>query len=172
MFELVKSCIQVKPFSSKLGGIIWEILLYDSSVYGVLWSILSVSTQLLHVRIFFLLVLLIISFVTFTWYLLRKFQDSYRSNYHGLKDIEDIQLVLCNGLDIIYHILSNLPEVKKGRHLVMSFSMYILQHIDILLIQYSFLHCCKLCLQLHICYMWLLLWIWTKLPSCAAYYYT
>ncbi|XP_066385041.1 uncharacterized protein [Miscanthus floridulus] len=34
-------------------------------------------------------------------------QDSYRSNYHGLKDIEDIQLVLCNGLDIIYHILSN-----------------------------------------------------------------
>ncbi|XP_066386529.1 uncharacterized protein [Miscanthus floridulus] len=84
VFELVKSCIQVKPFSSKLGGIIWEILLYDSSVYGVLWSILSVSTQLLH--------------------------DSYRSNYHGLKDIEDIQLVLCNGLDIIYHILSNLPE--------------------------------------------------------------
>lgn len=84
VFELVKSCLQVKPFSSKLGGIIWEILLYDSSVHGVLWSILSVLTRLLH--------------------------DSYRSNYHGLKDIEDIQLVLCNGLDIIYHILSNLPE--------------------------------------------------------------
>jgi hypothetical protein len=35
----------------------------------------------------------------------------------------------------MYHILSNLPEVKQG-HLVMSFSMYILQHIDILLIQF------------------------------------
>nr|CAB3494991.1 unnamed protein product [Digitaria exilis] len=37
-------------------------------------------------------------------------RHSYRSKYHGLKDIEDVQLVLCNGLDIIYYILSNLPE--------------------------------------------------------------
>ncbi|CAL4924385.1 unnamed protein product [Urochloa decumbens] len=82
--ELVKSCIHVKPFSSRLGGIIWEILLYDSSVHSVLWSILSLSTQVL--------------------------EHSYRSNYNGHKDIEDIQLVLCNGLDIIYYILSKLPE--------------------------------------------------------------
>ncbi|KAJ1262529.1 hypothetical protein BS78_09G115200 [Paspalum vaginatum] len=84
VFKLVKSCIQVKPSSSKLGGIIWEILLYDSSVHSVLWSILSISTQLL--------------------------EHSYRSNYHGLSEIEDIQLVLCSGLDIIYYMLSNLPE--------------------------------------------------------------
>ncbi|XP_004983372.1 uncharacterized protein LOC101761606 isoform X2 [Setaria italica] len=84
VFELVKTCIHVKPFSSKLGGIIWEILLYDSSVHSVLWSILSLATQLL--------------------------EHSYRRNYHGLKDIEDIELVLCNGLDIIYYILSKLPE--------------------------------------------------------------
>ncbi|CAN6324272.1 unnamed protein product [Urochloa humidicola] len=84
VFELVKNCIHVKPISSRLGGIIWEILLYDSSVHSVLWSILSLSTQVL--------------------------EHSYRSNYHGLKDIEDIQLVLCNGLDIIYCILSKLPE--------------------------------------------------------------
>uniref|UniRef100_A0A0E0IPK8 Uncharacterized protein n=1 Tax=Oryza nivara TaxID=4536 RepID=A0A0E0IPK8_ORYNI len=31
----LKSCIQVKSFSSKLGGIIWEILLYDSSIHRV-----------------------------------------------------------------------------------------------------------------------------------------
>ncbi|WVZ58174.1 hypothetical protein U9M48_008470 [Paspalum notatum var. saurae] len=84
VFKLVKSCIEVKPFSSKLGGIIWEILLYDSSVHSVLWTILSISTQLL--------------------------EHSYRSNYHGLREIEDIKLVLCSGLDIIYYILSNLPE--------------------------------------------------------------
>ncbi|XP_062200605.1 uncharacterized protein LOC133903312 isoform X2 [Phragmites australis] len=84
VFELVKSCIQVKPFSSKLGGIIWEILLYDSSVHSVLWQILSMSTQLL--------------------------KHSYGNYYYGLKDIEDIQLVLCSGLDIIYYMLSNLPE--------------------------------------------------------------
>ncbi|KAF8646124.1 hypothetical protein HU200_065970 [Digitaria exilis] len=84
VFELVKSCIHMKSFSSKLGGIIWEILLYDSSVHSVLWSILSLSTRLLG--------------------------HSYRSKYHGLKDIEDVQLVLCDGLDIIYYILSNLLE--------------------------------------------------------------
>ncbi|CAN6299788.1 unnamed protein product [Urochloa humidicola] len=84
VLELVKSCIHMIPFSSRLGGIVWEILLYDSSVHSVLWSILSLSTQVL--------------------------EHSYRSNYHGLKDIEDIQLVLCNGLDIIYYILSKLPE--------------------------------------------------------------
>lgn len=84
VFELVKSCIQVKPFSSKLGDIIWEILLYDSSVHNVLWRILSTSTQLL--------------------------EHSYSSYHHGVKDTEDIQLVLCSGLDIIYHILLNLPE--------------------------------------------------------------
>uniref|UniRef100_K4AGP9 Uncharacterized protein n=1 Tax=Setaria italica TaxID=4555 RepID=K4AGP9_SETIT len=54
VFELVKTCIHVKPFSSKLGGIIWEILLYDSSVHSVLWSILSLATQLLEVRMFLL----------------------------------------------------------------------------------------------------------------------
>uniref|UniRef100_A0A0A9HG77 DUF4220 domain-containing protein n=1 Tax=Arundo donax TaxID=35708 RepID=A0A0A9HG77_ARUDO len=81
---MVKSCLQVKPFSSKLGGIIWEILLYDSSVHSVLWRILSMSTQLL--------------------------EHSYTSYYHGLKDIEDIELVICIGLDIIYYVLSNLPE--------------------------------------------------------------
>ncbi|KAL6643423.1 hypothetical protein ACP70R_018189 [Stipagrostis hirtigluma subsp. patula] len=85
VFELVKSCLQLKPFSSRLRGIIWEILLYDSSFHSVLWRILSMSTQLL--------------------------EHSYRSCYHGLKDIEDIQLVLCSGLDIIYHILSNLLEL-------------------------------------------------------------
>nr|CAB3499889.1 unnamed protein product [Digitaria exilis] len=37
-------------------------------------------------------------------------RHSYRSKYHGLKDIEDVQLVLCDGLDIIYYILSNLLE--------------------------------------------------------------
>ncbi|XP_062205788.1 uncharacterized protein LOC133907725 isoform X2 [Phragmites australis] len=84
VFELVKSCIQVKPFASKLGGIIWEILLYDSSVHSVLWQILSMSTLLL--------------------------EHSYSSYYHGLKAIEDIELVLCSGLDIVYYMLSNLPE--------------------------------------------------------------
>jgi nuclear pore complex protein Nup188 len=51
VFELVKSCIQVKPILSKLGGIIWQILLYDSSIHSVLWHILCTSTQLLEVSI-------------------------------------------------------------------------------------------------------------------------
>ncbi|TVU31165.1 hypothetical protein EJB05_22840, partial [Eragrostis curvula] len=84
VFELVKSCIQVKPFSSKLGGIIWEILLYDSSVHNVLWRILATSTQLL--------------------------EHSCNSYYHSLNDTEDIQLVLCSGLNLIYYTLLNLPE--------------------------------------------------------------
>uniref|UniRef100_A0A0E0B7Z3 Uncharacterized protein n=1 Tax=Oryza glumipatula TaxID=40148 RepID=A0A0E0B7Z3_9ORYZ len=84
VFDLVKSCIQVKSFSSKLGGIIWEILLYDSSIHSVLLHILSMSTQLL--------------------------EHSHGSYCHDLKEIEDIQLVLCCGLDIVFYMLSNLPE--------------------------------------------------------------
>ncbi|EEC66579.1 hypothetical protein OsI_32774 [Oryza sativa Indica Group] len=84
VFDLVKSCIQVKSFSSKLGGIIWEILLYDSSIHSVLLHILSMSTQLL--------------------------EHSHGSYCHDLKDIEDIQLVLCCGFDIVFYMLSNLPE--------------------------------------------------------------
>ncbi|KAL6854344.1 hypothetical protein ACP4OV_019247 [Aristida adscensionis] len=94
VFELVKSSLQLKPSSSRLRGIIWEILLYDSSVHSVLWRILSISTQLL--------------------------EHSYSSCYHGLKDIEDIKLVLCSGLDIIYYVFSNLPETRFGHqyHLI------------------------------------------------------
>jgi len=80
----VKSCIQVKPILSKLGGIIWQILLYDSSIHSVLWHILCTSTQLL--------------------------EQSCSSFCNGVEDIEDIQLVLCCGLDIIFFMLSNLPE--------------------------------------------------------------
>ncbi|KAI4976566.1 hypothetical protein ZWY2020_050173 [Hordeum vulgare] len=83
VFELVKSCIQVKPFFSKLGGIIWQMLLYDSSIHSVLWHNVCTSMQLLESRVSF-------------------------SN--GVEDIEDIQLVLCCGLDIIFFMLSNLPE--------------------------------------------------------------
>ncbi|XP_051206671.1 uncharacterized protein [Lolium perenne] len=84
VFELVKSCIQVKPIFSKLGGMIWQILLYDSSVHSVLWHIVCTSTQLLEL--------------------------SGGSFCNGVEDIEDIQLVLCCGLDIIFFMLSNLPE--------------------------------------------------------------
>lgn len=84
VFQLVKSCIQVKPILSKLGGIIWQILLYDSSIHSVLWHILCTSTQLL--------------------------EQTCSSFCNGVEDIEDIQLVLCCGLDIIFFMLSNLPE--------------------------------------------------------------
>ncbi|XP_048540938.1 uncharacterized protein LOC125520147 [Triticum urartu] len=83
VFELVKSCIQVKPFLSKLGGIIWQMLLYDSSIHSVLWHAVCTSMQLL---------------------------ESRGSFSNGVEDIEDIQLVLCCGLDIIFFMLSNLPE--------------------------------------------------------------
>ncbi|KAF0930438.1 hypothetical protein E2562_032778 [Oryza meyeriana var. granulata] len=84
VFDLVKSCIDLKSFSPKLGGIIWEILLYDSSIHSVLLHILSMSTQLL--------------------------EHSHGSYCGDLKEIEDIQLVLCCGLDIVFYMLSNLPE--------------------------------------------------------------
>ncbi|CAM0911170.1 unnamed protein product [Alopecurus aequalis] len=84
VFELVKSCVQAKPILSKLGGIIWQILLYDSSIHSVLWHIVCMATQLL--------------------------EQSCGSFYNGVEEIEDIQLVLCCGLDIIFFMLSNLPE--------------------------------------------------------------
>ncbi|KQJ96095.1 uncharacterized protein LOC100837705 isoform X4 [Brachypodium distachyon] len=84
VFELVKRCIQLKSFSSKLGGIVWQILLYDSSIHSILWHILSMSTQLL--------------------------EHSHGSYHNCHEDIEDIQLVLCCGFDIIFFMLSNLPE--------------------------------------------------------------
>ncbi|XP_040384027.1 uncharacterized protein LOC102721481 isoform X2 [Oryza brachyantha] len=84
VLDLVMSCIQVKSFSPRLGGIIWEILLYDSSIHNVLLHILSMSTQLL--------------------------EHSQGSYCGDLKDTEDIHLVLCRGLDIVFYMLSNLPE--------------------------------------------------------------
>ncbi|KAG8095470.1 hypothetical protein GUJ93_ZPchr0012g19950 [Zizania palustris] len=84
VFNLIKGCIQAKSLSPKLGCIIWEILLYDSSMHSVLLKILSMSTQLL--------------------------EHTHGSYCHDLKDIEDIQLVLCCGLDIVCYLLSNLPE--------------------------------------------------------------
>jgi hypothetical protein len=54
------------------------------------------------------------------------FQHSYKHNYHGLEDIGDIELVLCNGLDIIHYILSNLPEVKYAQHHILQIPVFAL----------------------------------------------
>lgn len=103
VFQLVKSCIHVKPFSSKLGGIIWEILLYDSSVHSVLWSILSLSTQLLEVRIF-LLSNKFISFATFTWNLLKYFSIHINTITMALRILEILSLFFA--MDLILYITS------------------------------------------------------------------
>lgn len=143
-------CILIKAWWHPLGNsTIWFICPWCTLEHIICVNTITPSKDILSFSIMF------ISFVSFTWYSVKKFQDSYRSNYHGLKDIEDIQLVLCSGLDIIHYILSNLPEVKQGRHLVMSFSLCILPNIDSLLIQFVvFFHHCEIFLQLHICHMW------------------
>lgn len=53
VFELVKSCIKVLKYSSKLSCLIREILLYDSSVHNMLTRAFCIKSQTLEVSVSF-----------------------------------------------------------------------------------------------------------------------
>ncbi|XP_020110275.1 uncharacterized protein LOC109725483 isoform X2 [Ananas comosus] len=83
VLELVKSCIRTTPITSKLGGLVRDIILYDSSIQNVLWRILFTSMQIL--------------------------EKLYATCHHQL-ELEDVQLVACCVLDVFYDMLADLSE--------------------------------------------------------------
>ncbi|XP_073009852.1 uncharacterized protein [Typha latifolia] len=84
ILELLRSCIKTIPVSSTLGGVIQDILLYDSSVHNILLRIMFMSTQSLEML--------------------------YASHHRELKEIEDLHLVICLALDIVHSMLAALSE--------------------------------------------------------------
>ncbi|URE36597.1 mRNA transport [Musa troglodytarum] len=85
VFEVIKSCIRASKDSQKLSGIIWDILLYDSSIHNILCRIMCISAEALR---------------------------SYISHRHEFKEIEDLQLAICSAFDVLCSIM---PYISQAR---------------------------------------------------------
>ncbi|CAL9124572.1 unnamed protein product [Musa textilis] len=83
VFEVIKSCIRASKDSQKLSGIIWDILLYDSSIHNILCRIMCISAEALR---------------------------SYISHRHEFKEIEDLQLAICSAFDVLCSIMPYISQ--------------------------------------------------------------
>ncbi|XP_008788374.2 uncharacterized protein LOC103706141 isoform X1 [Phoenix dactylifera] len=84
VLEVMKSCIKATHVPNKLGSMIRDIIIYDSSVHNVLCQVMCISRQAL--------------------------EQLYISHHYELKEIEDVQLAVCSAFDIVYSILADLSE--------------------------------------------------------------
>lgn len=112
----MKSCIKATQVPNKLGYMIQDIIIYDSSVHNVLCQVMCISRQALEVSnaVFcrsqpcIVIKFWILSFFLFS--ILKK-QQLYISHHYDLKEIEDVQLAVCSAFDIVHSILADLLEV-------------------------------------------------------------
>ncbi|XP_058098868.1 uncharacterized protein LOC131243494 isoform X2 [Magnolia sinica] len=84
VLEVMKKCIKSVQNSQKLGCLIWDILLGDSSIHSALCRIMCIRTETLE-RI-------------------------YISRLYDLKEIEGLQLAVCSVLDIVSSVLADLSK--------------------------------------------------------------
>ncbi|XP_057965187.1 uncharacterized protein LOC131155793 [Malania oleifera] len=82
VLEAMKKCILSIPYSQKLGMVIRDILLCDSSIHSTFFRIICTTTETL--------------------------ERLYVSRLYELMDIEGLQLAICSALDIIFSMLSRL----------------------------------------------------------------
>ncbi|KAJ8512137.1 hypothetical protein OPV22_002571 [Ensete ventricosum] len=83
VFEVIKSCIRASKVSQKLSGIIWDILLSDSSIHNILCRIMCISAEALR---------------------------SYISHHHEFKEIEYLQLAICSAFDVLCSIMAYISQ--------------------------------------------------------------
>lgn len=84
VLEVMKSCIKTTQVANKLGYMIRDIILYDSSVHNILCQIMCISRHAL--------------------------MQLYISHHYELKEIEDVQLAVCSAFDIVHSILADLSQ--------------------------------------------------------------
>ncbi|KAL5986002.1 hypothetical protein ACLOJK_027992 [Asimina triloba] len=86
VLEVMKKCVKLVQNSQKLGHLIRDILLGDSSVHSTLCRIMCITTETLE-RICI-------------------------SRLYDLREIERLQLAICSALDIVLAILEDLSQVN------------------------------------------------------------
>ncbi|KAF8406575.1 hypothetical protein HHK36_008663 [Tetracentron sinense] len=84
VLEVIKKCITSIPCSQKLGGVIRDILLCDSSIHNTLCRLICTTTQTL--------------------------ERLYVSRLYDVKEIEGLQLAVSSGLEIVYTMLVDLSK--------------------------------------------------------------
>lgn len=111
------------PYREKLGGIIQDILLSDSSIHSALFRIVCTTAQGLEVS----LLLLCISFILMCnlFYHLTvdvdfpsSLQKLYISRLYEVIDIEGVQLAISRGLEVLSSMLSVFSKVCQEKRLI------------------------------------------------------
>ncbi|WOL09689.1 hypothetical protein Cni_G18442 [Canna indica] len=86
VFEVIKSSIKASKVSQKIHCIIWDILLYDSSIHNILCRILCISAEALK---------------------------SYISQGCEMKEIEYLQHAICSAFDVLCLVMMDLPQSQE-----------------------------------------------------------
>ncbi|KAK9129506.1 hypothetical protein Sjap_009993 [Stephania japonica] len=84
VLELMKTCIVSASFSQRLGNIVRDILLFDSSIHSTLCRIMCVTTD--------------------------TFEKLYVSRLYEVEEIEGLQRAVCSCLDIVYTMLASFSK--------------------------------------------------------------
>ncbi|CAK9138325.1 unnamed protein product [Ilex paraguariensis] len=84
VLEVMKKCILSVPYSRKLGEVVRNVLLSDSSIHNTLFHIVCTTPQDL--------------------------EKIYVSRLYDLMEIEGLQLAISSALDILFSMLSDLSK--------------------------------------------------------------
>ncbi|KAK6240816.1 hypothetical protein QQP08_007669 [Theobroma cacao] len=84
VLEVMKTCILATSSSEKLGGVIWDLLLYDSSIHNTLFRIMCTTSEAL--------------------------ERLYLNRLIELVEIEGLQLAISSALDISYIMLTKFSK--------------------------------------------------------------
>eukprot|EP00268_Persea_americana_P036026 TRINITY_DN35516_c0_g1_i1.p1 TRINITY_DN35516_c0_g1~~TRINITY_DN35516_c0_g1_i1.p1 ORF type:complete len:2020 (+),score=353.46 TRINITY_DN35516_c0_g1_i1:707-6061(+) len=88
VLEVMKKCIKLIKGSQKLGCLIWDVLLSDSSIHDTLFRVMCVRTETL--------------------------ERMFVSRLFDIKEIEGLQLAICSVLDIVFAILNISKDFPCG----------------------------------------------------------
>lgn len=112
----MKKCILSISHYKRLGDVIRDILLCDSSIHNALFRIICTPTQALEVScVLYLLVLpghKKLDFSSPNWCESIFLQNIYVSRLFELMEIEGLQLAMGSVLDILFIMLSNFSKVS------------------------------------------------------------
>lgn len=116
----MKKCITWIPSSRRLGAIVQDILLCDSSIHNTLCRIVCITTQTLEVSQVALVNKTFAFNVSFVlqiyWKSANSEQRLYVSRLYEVKEIEGLQDAVCSVIDILVMMLAAFSKVCNSQN--------------------------------------------------------
>ncbi|KAG0491610.1 hypothetical protein HPP92_005008 [Vanilla planifolia] len=88
VLDVMKSCIRGVRISHMAGSLVWDILIFDSSVHNALFQLLLVANQVL--------------------------EKTYGYHLSQIKEIDGLQAAACSSMDIICSLLTDMSKHGDG----------------------------------------------------------